>query len=94
MGTPVGKSGDIFVYRDSNGQKVAKPIVGLLANRQTANGSPLLVSADLIKNGNSTVVLGADLGSRFTINGNPVKDLHSRGGFINSDLGGKYGVSR
>lgn len=94
MGTPVGKSGDIFVYTDSNGKKAVKPVIGLLNNKHTGNGSPLLVSADLVRGENSTVVLGADLGSRFTVNGNPVKDLHSRGGFINTDLGGKYGVSR
>jgi hypothetical protein len=95
MGIPVGKSGDLLVYTDSSGKKTAKPIVGLLSSRHTANGSPVLQSSDTVRlTDGRTVVLGADLGSRFTINGNPVKDPHSRGGSINGDLGGKYGVAR
>jgi len=95
MGTPVGKSGDLFVYKDQNGKRAISIITGLLSERHTANGSPVLSSATTVRKADgSTVVLGADLGSRFTINGNPVKDLHSRGGSINGDIGGKYGVSR
>lgn len=95
MGTPVGKSGDLFVYTDTNGQRVVKPVVGLLSNTYTANGSPVLTSATPVRRENgSTVVLGADLCSRFTVNGNPVKDLHSRAGTLNGDLSGKYGVSQ
>lgn len=95
MGTPVGKSGDLFVYTDSNGKRTAKPVVGMLSSRHTANGSPILQSADLIRLADGrTVVLGADLGSRYTVNGNPVKDPHSRAGTLNGDLGGQYGVSR
>lgn len=95
MGTPVGKSGDLFVYTDSNGRRTAKPVVGLLSSKHTANGSPILQSSDLVRLTDGSIsVLGADLGSRYTANGNPVKDLHSRAGTLNGDLGGKYGVSR
>lgn len=95
MGTPVGKSGDLFVYTDSNGKRTAKPVVGLLSSKHTANGSPILQSSDLVRlTDGRTVVLGADLGSRYTVNGNPVKDPHSRAGTLNGDLGGQHGVSR
>lgn len=93
MGTPVGKSGDLFVYTDSNGQRLAVPIVGLLSETHTANGSPVLSSATTVRRADgSIVVLGADLGYRFTVNGNPVKDLYSRSGAMNSDIGGKYRI--
>jgi len=95
MGIPVGKSGDMFVYKDSNGQRVAKPVVGLLSERHTANGNPVLTSATTVRSVDGSIsVLGADLGSRYTVNGNQVKDLHSRAGTLNGDLGGKYGVAR
>ena len=94
MGTPVGKSGDLFVYRDSNGIRQTKPVVGLLSHTHTANGSPLLSSAEPVRLADGrTVVLGADLGSRFTTNGNPVKDLRSQAGAVNGDLSSKYRVS-
>lgn len=93
MGTPVGKSGDLFVYTDSSGRRTAKPIIGLLSSRHTANNTPVLQSSETVRlSSGRTVVLGADLGSRYTVNGNPVKDLHSRAGSINGDLGGQYGV--
>ena len=95
MGTPVGKSGDLFVYKDKNGMRTAKPVVGLLSSAHTANGSPVLLSAEAVRLADGrTVVLGADLGSRYTVNGNPVKDLHSRAGTLNGDIGGQYGVAR
>ena len=95
MGSPIGKSGDMFVYVDSSGKRVVKPIIGLLSNHHTANGSPVLYSASTVrKSDGSTVVLSADLGSRFSVNGNPVKDLHTRSGSINGDISGKYGVRR
>jgi hypothetical protein len=95
MGTPVGKSGDLFVYTDLNHLRVVKPVVGLLSNKHKANGSPVLQSSEIVrKDGERTVVLGADLGSRYTVNGNPVKDLHSRTGTLNGDIGGKYGVKK
>lgn len=95
MGTPVGKSGDLFVYTDLNHLRVVKPVVGLLSNKHKANGSPVLQSSETVrKDGERTVVLGADLGSRYTVNGNPVKDLHFRTGTLNGDIGGKYGVKR
>jgi hypothetical protein len=93
MGSPIGKSGDMFVYVDSSGKRVVKPVVGLLLNQHTANGSPVLTSGSTVRlSDGSTVVLGADLGSRFSVNGNPVKDLHTRSGSLNGDLSGKYGV--
>ncbi len=93
MGSPVGKSGDMFVYTDKDGRRAVKPIIGLLSDRHTANGSPVLTSANTVrKSDGSIVVLSADLSSRFTVNGNQVKDLHTRSGAINGDLGGKYGV--
>lgn len=93
MGTPVDKSGDLFVYTDSSGRRVVKPIVGLLSSKHTSNGSPVSASGQPVRLSNgSTVVLGAELGSRFTVNGNPVKNLHSGKGTINGDLNGKYGV--
>jgi len=95
MGIPVGKSGDMFIYKNSNGQRVVKPVVGLLSEKHTANGSPVLTSATTVRRGDgSTLVLGADLGSRYTVNGNQVKGLHSRAGTLNGDLAGKYGVFR
>jgi hypothetical protein len=94
MGTPVGRSGDMFVYTDQNGLRAAKPVSGFLGEKKTANGSPVLSSGATTRVSGRTVVLGADFGSRFTINGNPVKDLHSRAGTLNGDLGGKYGVRR
>lgn len=95
MGTPVGKSGDLLVYTDSGGKRIAKPIVGLFSSRHTANNSSVLQSSETVRlSDGRTVVLGADLGSRYTVNGNPVKDLHSRAGTVNGDLGGQYGVRR
>ena len=95
MGTPVGKSGDLFVYTDSSGQRAVSPVVGLLSERHTSNSTPVLSSAITVRKADGSIsVLGADLGSRITANGNPVKDLHSRSGTLNGDLGGKYGVSR
>lgn len=94
MGTPVGKSGDLFVYKDQNGLRRAKPIVGILGNSHTANSSPVLQSSETVRlEDGRTVVLGANLGSRYTVNGNQVKDLHSRAGTVNGDLGGKYGAN-
>jgi hypothetical protein len=93
MGTPVGRSGDMFVYTDRSGKRAVKPIVGDLSLRHTSNSSPVLSSGTAVKLDSGTVVLGADLGSRFTANGNPVKDLHSRAGMVSSDLSTGYRVS-
>ena len=93
MGTPIMRSGDIFAYTDASGRRTAKPVVGLLSAAHTSNGSPVVASGQTVRKADgSTVVLGAELGSRFTVNGNPVKNLHSGKGTINGDLNGKYGV--
>lgn len=93
MATPIARSGDIFIYTDASGRRTGKPVVGLLSAAHTGNGSPVVASGQTIRKADgSTVVLGAELGSRFTVNGNPVKNLHSRQGVVNGDLNAKYGV--
>jgi len=93
MGTPVGKSGDLFVYKDKNGVRTATPVVGLLSSAHTANGSPVLSGAETVRLADGrTVVLGADLSSQITTNGNQVKDLHSQVGIVNSDLTSKIRI--
>lgn len=95
MGIPVNKSGDFFVYKDSGGKRITKPIIGLLSSHHTNNGTPIVQSCDTVRlSSGRVVVLGGDLGSKFTTNGNSTKNPHSRIGIINGDLGGKYGVSR
>jgi hypothetical protein len=95
MGTPVGKSGDLLVYKDKNGMRTVKPVVGLLSSAHSANGSPTLSGAETVRLADGrTVVLGADMGSRYTVNGNQVKDLHSRAGTLNGDIGSQYGVRK
>lgn len=93
MGTPVGKSGDTLAYTDTSGRRTVKPLVGDLSHSHLSNGSPVLSAGTTARLGRGTVVLGADLGSRFTANGNPVKDLHTRAGIVGCDLSTGYRVS-
>jgi len=92
MGTPVGKSGDLFVYTDSSGKRVSVPVSGLLSENYTSNGSPILSSTTVRLPDGRTVVLGADLSSQITVNGNHVKDLNSQVGILNSDLSSKLRI--
>lgn len=96
MAQPVSKSGDFYTYTDSGGVGRRAPLTGVASDRVTANGSPVLVSGTLARTANGTVVLSANQGSGFTINGNPVDGLFSQNVRTDGhgDLGGRYGTSR
>lgn len=93
MGTPVGRSGDLFVYTDSNGKRVVKPVVGNLSE-PLSNGSPIIPAFQPLRTNGGTVVLRGDLSSGYKVNGNPVKDLHSNQGSIVGDFGNNHRIIR